>query len=198
VAGSDSSMIGAQVGLGWPLTSSLSLDLSAARYDYSLASVAGADAGDFRSNVIGPDGRYVSDFDLYDGIVSLGYTGLGERWPLRVAAEYVENLGARVPGDTGYGIEVSAGRGQQRGDLRFGYAYSVAEVDAVLAAFSHDNTTIATNYRQHSLSLSYSVLDNLVLDAVWYHYRPEDAEFAGGQLPDDWLDRLRLNLVVGF
>lgn len=198
VAGSDSSMIGAQLGLELPLTDATRLEVAAAQYDYSLASVAGADAGDFRSNVIGADGRYVSDFDLLNGIVAVDYAGLGERWPLRAAAEYVHNRGARVSGDTGYSIELTAGRNRERGDWRFGYAYSMAEVDAVLAAFSHDNTTIGTNYRQHGLSASYSLLDNLVLDTVWYRYRPKDAEFAGANLPDEWLDRWRVNLLANF
>jgi hypothetical protein len=198
VAGSDSSMIGAQLAVELPLTGATRLELAAAQYDYSLASVAGADAGDFRSNVIGPDGRYVSDFDLLDGIAAVDYAGLGERWPLRASLEYVYNRGARVSGDTGYSIELTAGRNRERGDWRFNYAYSMAEVDAVLAAFSHDNTTIGTNYRQHGLTLSYSILDNLVLDTVWYRYRPKDAEFAAGSLPDEWLDRWRVNLLATF
>jgi hypothetical protein len=198
VAGSDSSMTGAQVGLEMPLTESLRFDVAAARYDYSLASVAGADAGDFRSNVVGPDGRYVSNFDLLNGIATLNFDGLRERWPLRASAEYVYNRGARVAGDTGYSVELSAGRIRERGDWRVGYGYSMAEVDAVLAAFSQDNTTFGTNYRQHNLFASYSILDNLVLDTVWYRYRPKDPEFAGSNLPDDWLDRVRVNLLVSF
>ena len=91
-----------------------------------------------------------------------------------------------------------AGRANQQGDWRFSYGYSVAEVDAVLAAFSHDNTTIATNYRQHSLAIDYVLLKNLVLDATLYRYRPYQADFAGLNDPDDWLDRLRLNLLVNF
>lgn len=57
VAGPDSSIVGAQVGLDIPLTEDFRFELSAAQYDYSLAGVAGANAGDFRSNLIGPAGR---------------------------------------------------------------------------------------------------------------------------------------------
>ncbi|MGH8204215.1 MAG: putative porin, partial [Steroidobacteraceae bacterium] len=84
VAGSDSSMWGAQVALDMPVAAAFRFEVAGALYDYSLAGVAGADAGDFRSNLIGPDGRYLSDFDLADVIVSGTYIGM-HRWPLRLA-----------------------------------------------------------------------------------------------------------------
>ena len=80
-----------QVGLGLPLTDSLRLDVVAGRYDCTLASVAGADTSVFRNNVIGPDGRCVSDLDLLNRIATLSFAGLGERWPPRASAEYVYN-----------------------------------------------------------------------------------------------------------
>ena len=196
VAGSDSSMVGGQVGLEWPATDALKFDLAVAEYDYSLGSVAGADAGDLRSNVIGPDGRYVSDFDLFNVLGSATYGGW--RWPVKLTGDYVVNRGANVPGDTGYSIELAAGQSRARGDWKVTYGYSQAEVDAVLAAFSHDNTTIATNYRQHTLAVSYNLFDHVALDAVWYRYRPYDAEFSGVNDPNDWLDRVRLHFLVGF
>lgn len=198
VAGTDSSMLGNQLAFESALSSSLRLEASAGYYDYSLSGLAGADAGDFRSNLIGVDGRYVSDFNLLDGIVALTYTGANERWPLRLSGEYVDNRGARTPGDTGYSIDFTAGRTSQSGDWRLSYGYSVAEVDAVLAAFSHDNTSIATNYQQHSLSIARVLLKNLILDATLYRYRPYDADFAGANDPHDWLDRLRLNFLINF
>jgi len=197
VAGSDSSMVGGQVGLEMPVSDALKLDLAVAQYDYSLSSVAGADTGDFRSNVIGPDGRYVSDFDLFNVLASATWGGW-DRWPVKLTGDYVVNRGARVPGDTGYSIELAAGQSHGRGDWRFGYGYSQAEVDAVLAAFSQDNTTIVTNYRQHSLFLSYNLLDNVVLDTVWYHYRPYDPAISDLDDPGNWLDRVRVHFLVAF
>lgn len=197
VAGSDSSMLGLQLGLDMPLTEDLRFELSAAEYDYSLPGLVGADAGDFRSNLIGPDGRYVSDFNLFDVIAATTFSGW-ERWPLKLTGEYVYNRGARTPGDTGYSIELSAGQVLEKGDWRFGYGYSVAEVDAVLAAFSQDNTTIGTNYRQHALYVDYVLMDRIVLDATFYRYRPYDAAFSGANDPADWLNRLRFNFQVEF
>jgi hypothetical protein len=197
VAGTDSSMIGGQVGMEMPASETLKFDVAVAQYDYSLGSVTGGDANDFGSNLIGPDGHYVSDFDLFDVLASATYGGW-DRWPVKLTGDYIVNRGARVPGDTGYSIELAAGQSHGRGDWRFGYGYSQAEVDAVLAAFSNDNTTIGTNYRQHTLFAAYNLFDNIVLDAVWYHYRPYDAEFSDLNDPDQWLDRVRLHFLVTF
>ena len=107
-------------------------------------------------------------------------------------------VGARVDGDTGYNVELTAGATEAPGDWKLSYGYSVAEVDAVLAAFSHDDTTIATNYRQHSLVVNYALTKHVLLDLTWYRYRPYDASFALLNDPDDWLDRLRLHFLVTF
>ena len=197
VAGSDSSMWGAQLGFELPLGENFSFELAGAMYDYTLAGLAGADIGDFRSNLIGPDGRYLSDYDLADAIAVLSYDGW-EHWPLKLTGEYVKNQGAAVDGDTGYNVELSAGRLDAPGDWKIDYGYSVAEVDAVLAAFSHDDTTIATNYRQHSLVVNYALTKRVLLDATWYHYRPYDPTYALINDPDDWLDRIRLHFQVKF
>ncbi len=198
VAGPDSSMIGGQIAYERPIGEAFKFDVAAAEYDYSLDSVAGADTGDFRTNVIGPDGRYVSDFDLFDVIAGISWTGAGSHWPVRIAGEYVHNAGARVDGDTAYAFDLTAGQLRRQGDWRFAYGYAVAEVDAVLAAFSQDNTTIGTNYRQHALSVNYALLDRLVLDATYYRYQPYDSAFAAPGTADDWLNRMRINLQVAF
>ncbi len=103
----DSRMAGAQLGYDFTASDTLKFDLSLAYYDYTLGSVVGADAGDFRTNLRNPDGSYQSDFDLGDAIVGATWTGIGDRWPLRAVADYVHNFGA---------IELS-GHGLQCGPL---------------------------------------------------------------------------------
>ena len=197
VGGADSSMWGGQIGFERPAGERFRFDVAGAYYDYTLPGVAGADFGDFRSNLIGPGGGYLSDFNLFDVIAGVTYHA-SDRWPLRLVGEYVRNDGARTPGDTGYSFELTAGQTRSRGDWRFGYGYSVAEVDAVLAAFSQDNTTIGTNYRQHTLFVDYALTETLLLDATLYHYKPYDAAYSLINDPDDWLDWFRLNFQVGF
>ncbi|RHW18226.1 hypothetical protein D1610_07025 [Sphingomonas gilva] len=198
VAGSNSDMAGVQIGFESDPAAPLRVELAVGYYDYSLRSVAGADSGDFRSNLIGPDGRYLSDFDLLDGIAAITYQGLGERWPVRLVGNYVKNLGAATDADTGFGVDLFAGRASKPNDWRFGYGYAETEVDAVLAAFSHDNTNIPTNYLQHTLAIDFVPTDNLILNATYYRYRPKDALYSLSNDPLDWLDRVRLNLLVNF
>jgi hypothetical protein len=193
----DSDMLGGQLALSAPLSGQLKAGLTGSYYHYRLGSVAGADAGDFRGNLIS-GGRYLSDFHLVEGIGTLGWAGPSERWPVTFTADYVRNLGAAVSGDTAFNLELAAGRTAKPGDLRIAYNFSEVEVDSVLAAFSHDNIDLSTNYRLHGLGLSYVPASNLQLDLLWYHYRPLDAAYAGALVPSHWLDRIRLAFMVSF
>lgn len=193
----DSDMLGGQLALTSPLGSDFKAGLTGSYYHYRLGSVAGADVGDFRGNLLSA-GRYLSDFHLVEGIGTLGWVGPSERWPVAFTADYVRNLGAAVSGDTAFNLELAAGRTAQPGDFRIAYNFSEVEVDSVLAAFSHDNIDLSTNYRLHGLGLSYVPASNLQLDLLWYHYRPLDALYAGSLQPSDWLDRVRLAFMVSF
>lgn len=197
-AGPESTMFGGQIGYDSPTLGKWKLDVSAAYYDYTLGSTAGGDSGDFRSNLLNADGSYQSDFDLGDLIVGATWSGLGERWPVRMTGDYVRNFGAATAADTGYGIDLSLGRTSRPGEWRVTYGHAVAQTDAVFAAFSHDNTSIATNYELHALAFDYVPLPKTTLSAIWYHYKPDRALDAGSNDPKDWLERLRLYFLVSF
>jgi len=196
--GPDSTMLGAQFGYQSPAHGHWTFDIHGAYYHYDLGSIGGADAGDFRSNLRRADGYYLSRFRLANLLFGATYSGLGERWPVRVVADLVHNTGAATDADTGYGIDVFLGKTARPGDWRFGYGYLMAQTDAVLAAFSHDNIGIATNYRLHTLSLDYVPLPKTAINLIWYHYRPDSARDAGTNQPHDWLERLRLAFLVNF
>lgn len=192
----DSTMVGAQLGYDLTASDTLKLDLSLAYYDYTLGSVVGGDAGDFRSNLRNPDGSYQSDFDLGDAIVGVTWTGLGNRWPVRVVGDYVHNFGAINSQDTGYGVDLAVGRASQAGDWRVTYGYSVAQTESVLAAFSHDNIALATDYRLHALTFDYVPMPKTLLSAIWYHYKPYEP--LGATAAADWIERIRLAFAVSF
>lgn len=193
----DSDMLGGQLAVSAPFGSEFKAGLTASYYHYRLGSVAGADLGDFRGNLIS-GGRYLSDFHLIEGIGTLSWTGLSPRWPISFTADYVRNSGAAVAGDTAFNLEFVAGRVAKPGDWRIAYNYSEVEVDSVLAAFSHDNIDLSTNYQLHGFGIGYVPADHLQLDLLWYHYRPLDPAYAGGLSPNQWLDRVRLALMVSF
>ncbi len=196
-AARDSDMLGGQLALSAPLVTDFRAGLTGSYYHYRLGSVTGADVGDFRGNLLS-GGRYLSDFHLIEGIGTLNWTGLSPRWPVSVTADYVRNDGAAVAGDTAFNLEFAAGRVAKPGDWRLAYNYSEVEVDSVLAAFSHDNIDLSTNYQLHGFGIGYVPADHLQLDLLWYHYRPLDPTYAVGLSPNQWLDRVRLAFMVSF
>jgi hypothetical protein len=194
-AGPDSLMGGAQAQLAIRASSALKVELGAGYYAYSIKSLRSADAGDTRSNRLAPGGlAYVSDFDLLDAVVAFEHTGFGKRYPVRLFGDFVHNLGADDQ-NQGFGVDLFVGRASERGDLRYRYGYAQAETDAVLAAFSHDNTTLATNYQQHTGTVDWQVRRNLQLNATYYLFRK--LEVAAGDA-NPWISRLRLNALVSF
>lgn len=197
VAARDSSMIGGQLQFETVPTKAVKIELAAGYYDYRLQSTAGGDIGDFRTNRFA-GGRYLSDFNLLDVVGAVQFNGISDKWPLRVVGNYVHNFGATTDQDTGVGVDILLGRTSKSGDFRFGYGYAQTGVDAVLAAFSHDNTDLATNYMQHTALVDYVVAPNMILNATVYRYKPKSSRFTTNVLPDDWIHRVRLNMLVNF
>lgn len=188
-----SDMAGGQLTITAPAGPKWKASGSVAYYDYRIRSLAAAGPGDIRSNRLAPGGTaYLSDFDLLDLLVAVDFSGFGERYPLRLVGDYVHNSGASDQ-NTGWGVDAYLGRSQRPGDRRLRYGYGMVETDAVLAAFSHDNTTLGTNYEIHQLSVDAVPIAGLFLNATLYHYRPHQAT-AGRQ----YQDRLRLNAMVTF
>lgn len=195
--GEDSRMVGGQLQFETSASKRLKFELAAGYYDYRLSSLTGGDAGDFRTNRFA-GGRYLSDFDLLDVIAAAQYNGLGERWPVRLVGDFVHNYGAATDQDTGFGVDLLIGRGSKLGDWRFGYGYAQAEVDAVLTAFSHDNTNLASNYLQHTLLVDYVVAPGVTLNATYYRYRAKSPRFTPAFSVTEWANRLRINLLAVF
>lgn len=190
-----SDMAGAQFTVSAPVGATWKMSGSAAYYDYRIRSLTQAGSGDTRTNRLAPGGAaYLSDFDLVDVLLALDYAGFGERYPLRLVGDYVRNSGASDQ-NTGWGADVFLGKSQKQGDLRYRYGYGMTETDAVLAAFSHDNTTLGTNYEAHTLSVDAVPINGLLLNATLYHYRPHAV---GAGAPREFQNRLRLNATVTF
>jgi hypothetical protein len=191
----DSYMAGAQAQVSFRRSPAFGLTLAGGYYDYTIKSLRNADSGDTRSNRLATGGlAYASDFDLLNAVASVDHRGFGKRFPVRLVADYVRNLGADGH-DDGFGVDLFVGRAVDRNDLRMRYGYAQTETDAVLGAFSHDNTTLATNYRQHTGSFDWQVRKELQLNATWYVFRKLEA--APGEA-NPWLNRLRVNALVSF
>jgi hypothetical protein len=199
VGGPDSRMVGGQLGFETAASARWKFEMAAGYYDYTLGSTEHISlSGDVRGNLFNTTTkRYLSDFRLLDVVGAVTYHGLGDAWHVRIVGDYVKNFGAATNADQGYGIDVIIGRGSKQHDWRFVYGYAQTETDAVFAAFAHDNTTLAINYRQHTFGVDFALTGNLVLNATLYHYQPLNALNAGND-PNDWLNRLRLNILASF
>ncbi len=192
----DSYMVGGQMQLAIRPSPNLGLTIAGAYYDHKIRSLANAKSDDIASNNTKNNGAaYLSDFDLVDLIAVVDYRGFGERYPIRFVGDYVKNRGAAVNEDSGFEFDLYLGQASKKKDLRFQYAYAELETDGALAAFTHDNTTIATNYQQHTLAVDYVVVENTTITLTWYIYR-RDKVAAGAE--NDFFSRLRLNALVKF
>lgn len=199
VVDDDSDMHGVQISLGTKLNSHFNLDLSAAYYDFEIGSLANADAGDIRGNLLSSGGSaYLSDFNLFDIVAAVEYSGLGEAWPLRITADYVRNTGARVSEDTGYSLQVGVGRLSEIGDWHFQYGYSMTETDAVLAAVANDNISYATNYNLHAFAVDYVFAPKTVFDLTVYRFRRDKFDSVLQSGTNDFVNRIRINMNVSF
>ncbi|MAP94070.1 MAG: hypothetical protein CMK07_03870 [Ponticaulis sp.] len=196
--GPDSQMIGGQLAFDSGIGEALSLGLALGYYDYELDHVGGADGGDFRNNLLNTNGGYLSDYDLVDVLASATWSGLSERWPVGIEIDYVTNTGAAVDADTAIGVDLDIGRTSQPHDWGMSYGYGEVGVDAVLGAFSNDNFAIGTNYMVHEFGASYLLTENVTLSGALYHYKPLNSLYAAGFMPDEWLDRLRLNVSIAY
>jgi len=193
----DSYMWGGQFELGIQPSSALTLTAAAAYQDYTINSLGNSNSGDWGTNNIKPDSSgYLSDFNLLDFIGIVQYN-TSERFPLRVVGDYVKNLGAEVEDDQGFSVDAYLGRVSNRNDVRFQYGYSQVETDAVLAAFSHDNTTQPTNYMQHTFNIDFVLLPNTVFTGTFYLYRRNKATATISDT-STYAKRLRLNLLLRF
>lgn len=189
----DSSMVGGQGEVLISPAPDWSLRFSAGYYDYDINSLIGATLGDIRGNriIITPEGpQYVSDFNLFDTIAIVDYLGLGARYPIRFVGDYVKNFG-NEDHESGLMLDLFVGPLSKKNDLRFRYGYAEAQTDAFLAAFSNDNTTYATNYVQHTVTVDYQAFENFLLNATYYVYRRLETTD-----PNPWITRLRLNAMV--
>jgi hypothetical protein len=195
--GPDSAMLGGQVTLSTTLSNSLTLNFSAGYYDYAIDSVLGANAGDFRSNLIA-NGSYVSDFNIVDLIASLRWSGFASNWPVQLTVNYAENLGASVPADNGILVDITAGQSQAAGDLRIALGYAEMGVDGTFAAFSNDNIPLATNYRIQTFSVDYTLAPHVIINGTFYRFRVRSSAYPSAITAEDWANRLRMNLLVEF
>lgn len=201
----DSYMVGGQAQVRIQSSKVWNLTVAGAYYDYTIKSLTHADAGDTLSNYLNQSRTdYVSDFNLLNAVAIAEHRALGDHWPIRVAIDFVRNLGtagAAANENEGFSLETAIGRATARKDTRYRYGFSRLETDAVLAAFTNDNTTFPTNYFQHTFGFDYLASPNATFNVTWYLFRRDQVEVGPGTGPGfdkNFVSRLRLNMMASW
>ncbi len=199
LAAQSSSMLGGQLSLSGNSEGTWNWSVHSAYYDYDMGTLSPTAPGGPRGNNLAPGSlKYLSDFNLWDTMATLGYTGFGDRWNVKLIADYVKNTGAKVDQDSGYGFDLFVGRLSTQGDLLFRYGYAQAETDAVLGMFSNDNIILPTNYELHTFAVDYALMPHTFVGLTHYEFRQLDPVPNEISFYDDWASRTRLNLYFTF
>lgn len=109
----------------------------------------------------GPTLDFASRFSILNPIMALRYDK--GRQPLVFSAEYIKNLKANIPQDSGYAFGAALGSARKKGDWRTYYQWQKVGQDAVLSVVSQDDFLLQTNHRSHLLGANYQLRDNLGL-----------------------------------
>jgi hypothetical protein len=139
-----------------------SLALGYYRYGDLTPAGAGAILGENSGNATvgaGPTLDFASRFNILNSILAMRYDK-GKK-PLVFSAEYIKNLKAGIPQDTGYAFGAALGSARKRGDWRYYYQWQNIGQDAVLSVVSQDDFLLQTNHRSHLLGTNYQVRDNI-------------------------------------
>lgn len=197
--GADSILLGGQVSFERVPLADLQLSGALGYYDYSLDGFPSADLGDFRTNLLSSEGRYASDFDLVDINAGIDVPELLRDWPLSVQVNWAQNLSAFDDEDTAWRVAAILGQLDGYNPVALTYAYSDVERDAVFAAFSNDNLTIATGYQSHEWAGLYRLSQDLDAQLIVYRFRDGRPISRLERLDEgEWQTRIRANLIFRF
>jgi hypothetical protein len=189
-----SDMLGGQMSLDFQSASDWTTSIHLGYFDYEMGLLDPSLPGGSRGNTVTPEGtHYISDFNLLDASGTITYGGFGNRWKLWLTSDYVKNLGAEIPQDSGYGADLFAGSLAGKGHWLLRYGYAQTGTDAVLGLYSHDNIVYPTNYRMHTISADYALSENAFVGLTNYFYKQLDPDPLS-PFDNDWVSRTRLNL----
>jgi len=138
--------------------------------------------------------EFVSKFLYSDLIIDTSITTSSARWPVRLLAEYLQNLNAENADplaigkqDNAYWFEVNVGQTRNVNDLQFGYSFAHVEQDALISQFSESDMRAPTNVLQHRLTAAWRARPNLVANYTFWIGRTlncslQNAALASGPL----------------
>src|SRR5207253_9288250 len=109
---------------------------------------------------------FLSGFLYTDYIVDSNIKTNWAKFPVRILAEYEQNLravtptGFTRPQDKAYWLEASIGQQRDRNDLLFGYSFARIDQDAVISQFNENDMHQPTNVAQNRYYANWLVQKN--------------------------------------
>jgi hypothetical protein len=156
---------------------------------------------------------FVSGFEYADFILDNNFLTPWKRLPLRVTAEYEQNLRAQLnvglaPSvqDKAYWFEINLGQQKQKHDLQFGYSWWRIEQDAVISQFNESEQRAPTNVLQNRFYVNWLVQPNVTASFTDWIGRTlnrnlQNAALAPGlpsNMNDPYVNRLQFDLIYKF
>jgi hypothetical protein len=164
--------------------------------------------------------RFWSGFLYSDIMLDNTITTKWQKFPVRVVAEYLNNLNAQdhpllasgaVATNLGkqshlYKGELTFGRTANKGDIQFQYGFWRQEQDSVIASFDESDQRAPTNIIQHSFSVNYKIRANTVLGYTQWIGRTLNSNLQGAVLApgitagqtEPYLKRMQFDVVYSF
>jgi hypothetical protein len=151
--------------------------------------------------VSGSTRRFLSGFLYTDYIVDTNIKTNWAKFPVRVLAEYEQNLravtatGFTRPQDKAYWLEASIGQQRDRNDLLFGYSFARIDQDALISQFNESDMRQPTNVAQHRFYANWLVQKNTTAGLTWWTGR---RLFNAAGAAEPFLNRVQLDLIYKF
>jgi hypothetical protein len=113
-------------------------------------------------------GAWASDYDILEV-----FGEYGTKWnqtPISFFGNWVQNLVASTPGDTGWLLGVKYNKAKDPGSWDVSYSYRELQSDAVLAAFTDsDFGGGGTDAKGHTIGFNYQLAKNLQFGTTYFH-----------------------------
>lgn len=149
------------------------------------------------TNTTDASGNLLSDFKVLDHITKLTYEGWQQ--PVSLLFDYGHNLGAAPgTGDDSYGVEALVGKIKKPWNWQLKYEFAHIQQDATLAFAAGNDTTPETNMFRHRWVAGVRVVKNTDLEMEYFVFRRDRAGATSTTDEDNWLSRVRLQVVTKF
>ena len=149
------------------------------------------------SNATDSRSDFLSDFKVLDTIAKLTYEGWQQ--PVSVLLEYGHNVGAdQGVGDDLYWVETVVGKIKKPWDWQLKYEFARIQQDATLAFAAGNDSTPETNMYRHRWVAGVRVVKNTDLEMEYLVFRRDKTGTTSTTDEDNWLSRIRLQVVAKF